>query len=93
MVKAISNKAENIETKPFVPTKDDIIGYFYLMLEQCGGSISIDETVPLPKKLRLDCSRCGDKAIIMIPENHVRKLKKKTKLVLPNKNLILPDRS
>lgn len=90
MVTTKDNNALSIETKPFVPTKDDIIGWFYLMLEQCGGSIEIDETVPLPKKLQLECSRLGDKVTITIPKKRVRKLKEKTNLFLPDRNIIKP---
>lgn len=91
MVKPIDNKAKSVETKPFVPTPHDFIAWFYYVLEQVGGSMEIDESVPLPKKLIIDFTRCGHKVTATIPKKRVRKCKKKTKLFLPNRKLITPN--
>ncbi len=90
MVRPTDNKAKSVETKSFLPTDDDFKIWFYLILEQVGGSISIDETVPLPKKLIIEFTRCGDKVTATIPVKCVRKPKKKTNLFLPDRKLITP---
>lgn len=91
MVRPTENNAKSVETKSFVPTPHDFVAWFYYVLEQVGGSMELDESVPLPEKLIIEFTRCGNKVTATIPKKRVRKPKKKSNLFLPNRNLIIPN--
>ncbi len=87
--KAIKSKV--VETESFIPTPDDFVKWFYILVRECGGHISISKSSPMPKKLVMEFTHGGDIINCDIPE--MRKKKKKSKIIVPDDSIIVPDKS
>ena len=90
--KAKTPKVEKNQTF-FQPTADDFVVWFYLILEQCGGWMQIDteQYQHLPKNIKMLFRHEGKSVIATIPET-AKDRKKKSKLILPKKNIITPTK-
>mgnify|MGYP000282819447 CR=1 FL=1 len=66
-----------VETESFVPTKDDIVKWFYIMVRECGGHISIDKRSPMPKKIVMEFTSHDNVIDVDIPEMRKKKTNKK----------------
>lgn len=80
-----------VETESFIPTPDDFVKWFYIMVRECGGHISIDKRSPMPEKIVMEFTHSGNVIHADIPEMKKKK-KKKSKIIVPDDNLIVPDK-